>query len=104
MNVRITSKSNTGLHTVEEDGFYEFIAKEITNLSPPDHVLIDTPYGSAGYDLIQKGGGFFVREEYNNISILDKKVCNTVYLVCVNPLWNNYKFYKQYASDHRCRR
>ena len=94
MDVRITRDSCTEIRTVNEKNLYADIANYICQLSPPDTILIETPYGNAEYQLIKKGGAFFVREESNNIALPDTADYDPVYLVCVNPTWNNYKFYK----------
>lgn len=79
----------------EEKEFYKTVANILSKCSAPDTVNIDTDgYGSAEYQLVKKGGAFFVKENYNYILISENDVFEPVYLVMVNPEWNNYKFYQ----------
>lgn len=94
MKVTFSTDHHTEQREVSDKDLYDEIAKYACGLVAPDNLKVDTPYGSAAFQLIKKGGAFFVREEHNNISIMASDVCETIYLVCVNPTWNNYKFYK----------
>lgn len=94
MKVTFSTNHHTEQREISDKDIYDEIAKYASGLTAPDNLKVDTPYGSAAFQLIKKGGAFFVREEYNNISVTVSDVCKTVYLVCVNPTWNNYKFYK----------
>ena len=73
---------------------YKDIASYLSGASAPDK--IDVTYGSysACFQLIKKGGAFFIREEYNNLPCNINETLPSVYLVMVNPEYNNYKFYK----------
>ena len=77
-----------------DSSVYKYIASYLSNASAPDK--IDVTYGpySACFQLIKKGGAFFIREEYNNLPYNVNETLPSVYLVMVNPEYNNYKFYK----------
>lgn len=78
----------------ETNNLYKTIATTIASLSAPNNVQVSTPYGDAKFQLISRSGAFFVREEFNNISVNQDEILPTVYLVMVNPEHNNYKFYQ----------
>lgn len=89
-----TTTDSFVIDNVEPGDVFKVIANRIAQLQAPDTVTINTPIGNARFQLIPGGGAFFVREEYNDISIPDNETLGTVYLVMVNPEHNNYKFYK----------
>lgn len=95
MQVNFSTTTNSFvIDNVEPGDVFKVIANRIAQLQAPDTVTINTPIGNARFQLIPGGGAFFVREEYNDISIPDNETLGTVYLVMVNPEHNNYKFYK----------
>lgn len=73
---------------------YSDIAKYLSKANIAGKYDIYYSAYSALFQLINKGGTFFIRQEYSNIPYVDNTVLPTVYLVMVNPEYNNYKFYK----------
>lgn len=97
MNLTLSTQ-NFGMQDYDiEDpcSIWSFIASKIGMLPAPDLVTVRTPYGAAEFQIVKKGRTSFIKENYNNISIPDNgKPLKKVYLTCVNPEWNNYKFYQ----------
>lgn len=73
---------------------YKDIAHYLSEATAPDRIEVIYGIYNACFQLIKKGGAFFIREEYNNIPCDTNGVLPSVYLVMVNPEYNNYKFYK----------
>lgn len=94
MDIVFTSNKKRDTLSCENANIYKTIAKYISELSAPNDVDVETPLGDASFQLVKKGGAFFVREKFNNISINEDCTFPAVYLVMVNPEYNNYKFYK----------
>lgn len=95
MKVEFYSKNlETETKDINEGELYHQIAEYISKSEAPDVINVDCPCGTAEYQLIKKGEAFFVKENYNTISISQTEPVPTVYLTMVNPQWNNYKFYK----------
>lgn len=88
---------NDGSQTIDlpdsEFGFFKGVSDVLTTLPPPNQATVVCPYGTAIYDIIRKGGTAFIREESNNITLPGSRTYPEVYLTCVNPQWNNYKYY-----------
>lgn len=94
MNLHLETKNYTKDIDISEQDIYTVIAGCIRDLDAPDYIVVSCEYGKAKYQAIKRSGAFFVREEYNNITIPSEPDYPSVYLVCVNPEHNNYKFYK----------
>ena len=79
---------------------YKVIASFLSNLEITSMQTVNVEYEtdantySAEFQLVPKGGKFFIREVFNDIPLVVNEKLPTVYLVMVNPEYNNYKFYK----------
>lgn len=98
MKVTITFNKHPELNEValiEENNFYSYIAKSLNSVYGSDVATITTENnGFAEYQIVKKGGTSFIKENYSTISVNCDELYDTVYLTCVNPEWNNYKYYK----------
>ena len=94
MNLHLETKNYTKDIDISEQDIYTVIAGCIRDLDAPDYIAASCEYGKAKYQAIKRSGAFFVREEYNDITMPSEPDYPSVYLVCVNPEHNNYKFYK----------
>lgn len=97
MNVTLTW--NQGSRVLDlplsESSFYKALSDELSQLPIPNRATVSCPLGNAVYDIIKKAGACFIREDSNSISFTASAAdYPVVYLTCVNPTWNNYKFYK----------
>ena len=90
----ITNNQGTDVFEINHDAIYQKIAEYITSLQAPEELVVKTPVGNACFQLVPSAGKFFVREAYNNIPTFSNEPCKPIYLVCVNPEHNNYKYYK----------
>lgn len=79
---------------VEDANVYSQIAKSLSEARTQGKYDIVYSTYSACFQLINKGGTFFIRQEFSNIPYVDNATLPTVYLVMVNPEYNNYKFYQ----------
>lgn len=73
---------------------YSQIAKSLSEARMQGKYDITYSTYSACFQLINKGGTFFIRQEFSDIPYVDNVTLPTVYLVMVNPEYNNYKFYQ----------
>lgn len=87
-------KKTMNLPTMESS-FYQSLSSELSQLPIPNRATVSCPLGNAVYDIIKKAGACFIREDSNSISFAAPATdYPVVYLTCVNPTWNNYKFYR----------
>lgn len=98
MKIMITysnEPSNNLIADIDEGELYSFIAHELVKVDGPETAYVDAgANGYAEFQIISKGGTSFIKENYNELKISPDEKYKTVYLTCVNPVWNNYKFYK----------
>ena len=77
-----------------ESTFYKKLSAILTTLPVPCCVSVFCPLGRAEYRLIKKSGAFFIKEEANTIRFTKSNDYPEVYLTCINPQWNSYKYYR----------
>lgn len=97
MNTVITWQGNTKTLDLpnDENSFYKGVSDVLSNLPAPNRAEIRCDgNGCATYDIIRRGGGAFIREDTNSLSITPGANYPEVHLVCINPNFNNYKFYR----------
>lgn len=96
MNVEITW--NEGTETLnlpaEESEFFRNVSEKLATLPIPNTATVSCPYGNAVYDIIKKSGTAFIREDSNTIVLPGRTTYPEVYLTCINPQFNNYKYYR----------
>lgn len=96
MNVEITW--NEGMQQLdlpaEESEFFKKVSEKLATLPIPNTATVSCPYGNAVYDIIKRSGAAFIREDSNTITLPGTSIYSEVYLTCINPQYNNYKYYR----------
>lgn len=96
MRTEFTHNNGTKVESLPESEFefYKGVSEILSALPIPNRVTVSCPYGTAIYDIIPRNGASFIREDSNSISLPGSKDYPEVYLTCINPKFNNYKFYR----------
>lgn len=103
MQIEIITNENSKSEVVEESesDLYKKVGEQLLNITIPNQLTIKTPYGQVTFEIKKRGSyvkngiecdSMFVVEQSNSIQIPNSEY-KEVYLTCVNPESNNYKFY-----------